>query len=103
MSNLATWFNPSLQVMQRSKGRSAVAAAAYRSCTFLHDERVDIQHDYRKKGGHVSTELFGVEGLKLGMDDIGTLWNAAEKAENRKNSLMATQIPPPMATSNSPT
>ena len=63
MSNLATWFNPSLQVMQRAKGRSAVAAAAYRSCTFLHDERVDIQHDYRKKGGHVSTELFGVEGL----------------------------------------
>ena len=49
MSNLATWFNPSLQVMQRAKGRSAVAAAAYRSCTFLHDERVDIQHDYRKK------------------------------------------------------
>ena len=40
MSNLATWFNPSLQVMQRSKGRSAVAAAAYRSCTFLHDKRV---------------------------------------------------------------
>ena len=65
MSNLATWFNPSLQVMQRAKGRSAVAAAAYRSCTFLHDERVDIQHDYRKKGGHVSTELFGVEGLKV--------------------------------------
>ena len=96
MSNLATWFNPSLQVMQRSKGRSAVAAAAYRSCTFLHDERVDIQHDYRKKGGHVSTELFGVEGLKLGMEDIGTLWNAAEKAENRKNSAVARELMVPL-------
>ena len=96
MSNLATWFNPSLQVMQRAKGRSAVAAAAYRSCTFLHDERVDIQHDYRKKGGHVSTELFGVEGLKLGMEDIGTLWNAAEKAENRKNSAVARELMVPL-------
>ena len=96
MSNLATWFTPSLQVMQRSKGRSAVAAAAYRSCTFLHDERVDIQHDYRKKGGHVSTELFGVEGLKLGMADIGTLWNAAEKAEKRKDSAVARELMVPL-------
>lgn len=96
MSSLATWFTPSLQVMQRSKGRSAVAAAAYRSCTFLHDERVDIQHDYRKKGGHVSTELFGVDGLKLGMADIGTLWNAAEKAENRKNSAVARELMVPL-------
>lgn len=96
MSSLATWFTPSLQVMQRSKGRSAVAAAAYRSCTFLHDERVDIQHDYRKKGGHVSTVLFGVDGLKLGMADIGTLWNAAEKAENRKNSAVARELMVPL-------
>ena len=96
MSNLATWFTPSLQVMQRSKGRSAVAAAAYRSCTFLHDERVDIQHDYRKKGGHVSTELFGVEGLKLKMADISTLWNTAEKAEKRKDSAVARELMVPL-------
>ena len=87
MSNLATWFNPSLQVMQRSKGRSAVAAAAYRSCTFLHDERVDIQHDYRKKGGHVSTELFGVEGLKLGIDDIGTLCVASRMIASIQSAI----------------
>ena len=96
VSNLATWFTPSLQVMQRSKGRSAVAAAAYRACTILQDERVGVQHDYRPKSGHVSTELFGVEGLELGMDDIGTLWNAAEKAENRKNSAVARELMVPL-------
>jgi MobA/MobL family len=96
MPNLATWFTPSLQVMQRSKGRSAVAAAAYRACTVLEDERVGIQHDYRPKSGHVSTELFGVEGLKLGIEDIGTLWNAAEKAENRKNSAVARELMVPL-------
>lgn len=96
MPNLATWFTPSLQVMQRSKGRSAVAAAAYRACTVLEDERVGIQHDYRPKSGHVSTELFGVDGLKLGIGDIGMLWNAAEKAENRKNSAVARELMVPL-------
>ena len=96
VSNLATWFTPSLQVLQRSKGRSAVAAAAYRACALLQDERVGIPRDYRPKSGHVSTELFGVEGLELGMDDIGTLWNAAEKAENRKNSAVARELMVPL-------
>jgi len=37
-----------------------------------------------------------VEGLKLGMGDIGTLWNAAEKAENRKNSAVARELMVPL-------
>ena len=96
MPNLATWFTPSLQVMQCSKGRSAVASAAYRSCTHLHDERVDLQHDYRAKTGHVSTELFGVEGLELGPEHIGLLWNKAELLENRKNSAVARELMVPL-------
>ena len=96
VSSLATWFTPSLQVMQRSKGRSAVAAAAYRSCTHLHDERVDLQHDYRAKTGHVSTELFGVEGLELGPEHIGLLWNQAERSEKRKNSAVARELMLPL-------
>lgn len=96
VSSLATWFTPSLQVMQRSKGRSAVAAAAYRSCTHLHDERVDMQHDYRRKTGHVSTELFGVSGLILGPEHIGPLWNKAEQSENRKNSAVARELMLPL-------
>lgn len=96
MSSLATWFTPSLQVMQRSKGRSAVAAAAYRSCTHLHDERTDKRHDYRPKTGHVSTELFSVDGLNLGPEHIGLLWNKAELSENRKNSTIARELMLPL-------
>ncbi len=94
--SLATWFTPSLQVLQRSKGRNAVAAAAYRSCTLLHEEQLGTSSDYRPKTGHVSTELFGVEGLKLGFDDIGTLWNKAERSETRKNSAVARELMVPL-------
>lgn len=94
--SLATWFTPSLQVFQRSKGRSAVAAAAYRACVKLEDERTGLAHDYTRKLGHVSTELFGVEGLNLTMADIGTLWNAAEIAETRQNSAVARELMVPL-------
>ena len=96
MPNLATWFTPSLQVLQRSKGRNAVAAAAYRSCTRLNEEQLGTQPDFRSKTGHVSTELFAVEGLKLGLDDIGTLWNKAERSEGRKNSAVARELMVPL-------
>jgi len=94
--SLATWFTPSLQVFQRSKGRSAVAAAAYRACVKLEDERTGLAHDYTRKLGHVSTELFGVEGLNLTMADIGALWNAAEIAETRRNSAVARELMVPL-------
>lgn len=96
MPSLATWFTPSLQVLQRSKGRNAVAAAAYRSCTLLQEEQLGTSPDYRPKTGHVSTELFGVEGLKLGFADIGTLWNKAERSETRKNSAVARELMVPL-------
>ncbi|WP_056661089.1 MobA/MobL family protein [Acidovorax sp. Leaf160] len=82
--------------MQRSKGRNAVQAAAYRSCTRLSEEQLGEVHDYRPKTGHVCTELFGVAGLEMGMDDIGTLWNRAERSETRKNSAVARELMVPL-------
>lgn len=89
MSNLATWFTPSLKVMSRTKGDSAVAASAYRACTNLTDERTGEQHEYKNKWGHVSTEL-------IGFTDMRKLWNDAEKSETRKNSSVAREIMVPM-------
>jgi hypothetical protein len=62
----------------------------------LHEEQLGTSSDYRPKTGHVSTELFGVEGLKLGFDDIGTLWNKAERSETRKNSAVARELMVPL-------
>ena len=89
MSNLATWFTPSLKVMSRTKGHSAVAASAYRACINLTDERTGEVHPYAGKGGHVSTEL-------IGFTDIKKLWNDAEKSEKRKNSTVARELMVPM-------
>lgn len=87
---LATWFSPSLGVKQRSKGASAVAAAAYRACIKLTDERTGITHDYTKKQGHVKTFTVGP------FDDINELWQAAEKKDTRINSVVARELIVPL-------
>ena len=89
MSDLATWFTPSLKTMTRTKGDSAVAASAYRACINLADERTGKMESYAGKGGHVSTEL-------IGFTDMKKLWNDAEKSENRKNSTVARELMVPM-------
>jgi dsDNA-binding SOS-regulon protein len=95
MSNLATWFTPSLGVKSRAKGQSAVAAAAYRACTKLDDARTGKTHDYSRKGipqtpsqlhGHVTTFTTGP------IADISELWNKAEESETRKNSTVAREL-----------
>ena len=85
----ATWFTPSLQTLSRSAGRSAVAAAAYRTCVKLIDQTTGLIHDYTRKGGHVETIL-------IGASDISELWNRAEASENRKNSTVARELMLPL-------
>ncbi len=50
-------YHFSAKVIQRSAGRSAVAAAAYRSASELADERVGRSHDYTAKEGVVHSEI----------------------------------------------
>jgi len=89
--HLAKWFTPSLSVISRSKGRSVTAAAAYRACVRIEDERLGEIHDYTKKRGHVFNKLFGA-------DDMAKLWNDAEK-EVRKNSTVGRELLLPLADS----
>ncbi|MBH1620936.1 MobA/MobL family protein, partial [Stenotrophomonas maltophilia] len=44
-------FHLHAQVVQRSQGRSSVAAAAYRLGVALEDPRTGITHDFSRKGG----------------------------------------------------
>ena len=94
MPNLATWFTPSLQTISRSSGRSSVLAAAYRACVKLTDERICITTDYTPKGKHglAGNICIGIPG-----DDIGKLWNDAEKSETRVNSTVARELMIPLA------
>ena len=94
MSNLATWFTPSLQTISRSSGRSSVLAAAYRACIELTDERLGITRDFTPKGKHglAANICIGIPD-----DDISKLWNDAEKKETRVNSTVARELMVPLS------
>lgn len=72
--------------ISRSAGRSAVAAAAYRSASCLTDERTGMVHDYTRKQGVISAVVLLPDG---GTAPRSELWNAAEAAERRKDGRTA--------------
>jgi hypothetical protein len=78
-------YHLSVKPISRSTGRSAVAAAAYRSGTFLINARDGLAHDYTRRAGVLHTEIVVPPGAEWALDR-SALWNAAEAAENRKNS-----------------
>ena len=69
--------------VQRSGGKSAVAAAAYRSRSTLHDLRQGMTFSYTAATDLVHAEIVGFAG------DRGTLWNMAESMERRKDATVA--------------
>ena len=77
----------------RGQGRSSTAAAAYRSCSKVHDERTGELHDYSRKRGLEHAEI--VLSKEAAQKDIQwardreRLWNAAESSEKRKDSRVA--------------
>jgi hypothetical protein len=81
-----------LKNINRSSGRSAVAAAAYRAHERLTDERTGELFDFtpRQKTALAESFLLFPDGEK-GIDRAA-LWNAAEAAENRKNSTTAREL-----------
>lgn len=85
-------YRAEVKTIGRSSGRSAVAAAAYRAAVPLHDERTGLTHDYSRKGGVSWSGVVLPENAPADLADPARLWNAAEKAENRKNSITAREL-----------
>ena len=50
-------YNCSIKVISRGKGKSAVAAAAYRAGEKIKNQFDGMTHDYTHKGGVVHTEI----------------------------------------------
>lgn len=83
-------YSASVKTISRSAGRSATAAAAYRTGKEVIDERTGVIFDYTRRSGvdHVSMHLpSGCIEM-----ETETLWNAAEFAEKRKNSTVAREL-----------
>ena len=70
-----------LQKISRADGRSATAAAAYRSCSVIRCEREGVTHDYSRKGGLEANGIALPSGAPAWAADRSRLWNAAEMRE----------------------
>lgn len=85
-------YHCSIKIVSRGKGKSAVAAAAYRAGEKITNEYDGITHDYTRKGGVVHTEILLPEHAPREYSDRAVLWNAVEKIEKAANSQLAREI-----------
>ena len=85
-------YHLSVKIISRGKGKSAVAAAAYRAGELIKNEYDGITHDYTKKGGVVHTEILLPENAPAEFSGRAVLWNAVEKIEKVANSQLAREI-----------
>lgn len=85
-------FHLSVKMISRGKGKSAVAAAAYRSGEKITNEYDGIIHDYTRKRGVVMTEILLPRNAPIQYYNRSKLWNAVEKIEKAKNAQLAREI-----------
>jgi len=85
-------YHFSAKVISRANGSSAVASAAYRSASRLHDERLDRAHDFSNKAGVVHSEVMLPDGAPERLSDRTTLWNEVEAGEVRKDAQLAREV-----------
>jgi ATP-dependent exoDNAse (exonuclease V) alpha subunit len=86
-------FRLQINPISRAAGRSAPAAAAYRAGERIRDERTGVLHNYSRRRDVSHVEIFLPGTLAPGeaewARDRARLWNAAEAAEQRRNSRVA--------------
>ncbi|WLD76870.1 MobQ family relaxase [Mogibacterium neglectum] len=85
-------YHLSIKIISRGKGKSAVAAASYRSGEKIKNEYDGIVHDFTRKGGIAHTEILLPQNAPQEFSDRGMLWNSVEKIEKSKNSQLAREI-----------
>ncbi len=85
-------YHLSASIVQRSSGRSAVAAAAYRSGTKLEDRQYGKSHDYTPRRGIERSFIVAPEDAPDWVYNREELWNQAELAERRKDAQVAREV-----------
>jgi Ti-type conjugative transfer relaxase TraA len=85
-------YHFSAKMISRANGSSALAAAAYRSASRLHDHRLDRAHDFSNKAGVVHSEIVLPDGAPQAWREREALWNAVEAAEFRKDAQLAREV-----------
>ncbi|MBO9873958.1 MULTISPECIES: MobA/MobL family protein [Xanthomonas] len=83
-----TIYHTRIKTYSRTKGHSAIAAAAYRGGYLLIDPKSGARHDYRGRAGIIQSRCLAPPGSPPWVDDPQALWPAAEAAERRHNSTV---------------
>ena len=81
-------YHLSVKSVSRATGRSAPAAAAYRTGERIVNERDGMTHDYSHRTGVEQSFIVAPTGAEWAYDR-SALWNAAEAAEKRKDAKVA--------------
>lgn len=77
-------YHCSIKIISRGKGKSAVAAAAYRAGEKIINQYDGIEHDYTCKGGVVHTEILLPENTPLNMQTEPFCETLLRKSKRRK-------------------
>ena len=85
-------FHCPIQIIKRSVGRSAIAAAAYRSGEKLTSEWDGLTRDYTHKPGVVHSEIMLPAHAPPEFADRSTLWNSVEQIEKSSDAQLAREI-----------
>ena len=85
-------YHLSIKIISRGKGKSAVAASAYRSGEKIKNEYDGVVHDFTRKGGIAHTEILLPQNAPQEFANRSVLWNSVEKIEKSKNSQLAREI-----------
>lgn len=84
-------YHLSMQIISRSKGQSAVAAASYRSGDALEDERTG-ETKYYVREVQPDTVILAPSNAPEWVYNRGILWNEVERAEKRKDAQLAREM-----------
>ena len=85
-------YHLSVQMISRSGGRSAVAAAAYRAGERLREETTGLSFDYRQKKDIVAKAILAPAQTPSWAMDRATLWNRVEAFERRKDAQLCREV-----------
>jgi len=85
-------YHCSIKIIGRSKGRSAVASAAYRSGSKLVDEETGLVSDYTHKQGVIYSNIVLPRNAPAEYQDRQVLWNAVQKKETVSDARLAREF-----------
>lgn len=83
-------FHMSFKILKRSEGKSSVYLSAYQNREKTIDNRTGATWDYSKKDGFFGSTILSPAGTPAELvRDSGTLWNAVEATEKRKDAQLS--------------